>query len=54
MPLFRRDPRKKRERAYERKREAARHAMRRGDVRQNALLTAEAEELKAQLDALER
>jgi hypothetical protein len=54
MPLFRRDPRKKLQQAYDRKLEAAMHAMRRGDVRQNALLTAEAEELNARLDALER
>lgn len=54
MPLFRRDPRKKLQQAYDRKLEAAMQAMRRGDVRQNALLTAEAEEIKAQLDALER
>ncbi len=53
MPLFRRDPAKKLKKAYEMKLESAMHAMRRGDVRENALLTAEAEKLRAEIDALE-
>ncbi len=50
MPLFKRDPRKKLQKAYEQKMETAMHAMRRGDVRQNAILVAEAEQIKAELD----
>jgi len=50
MPLFRRDPTKRLKKAYRQKMEMAMHAMRRGDVRQNALLVAEAEKLKAQID----
>lgn len=53
MPLFKRDPGKKLRKAYEQKLEQAMHAMHRGDVRQNALLYAEAEKIKAELDALE-
>ena len=53
MPLFRRDPVKKLKKAYEMKLESAMHAMRRGDVRENALLTAEAEKLRAEIEALE-
>ena len=53
MPLFRRDPTKKLKKAYEMKLESAMHAMRRGDVRENALLTAEAEKLRAEIEALE-
>ena len=52
MPLFRRDPAKKLQKAYELKLESAMHAMRRGDVRENALLTAEAEKLRAEIEAL--
>lgn len=43
MPLFRRDPTRKLKKAYAQKMEAAMHAMRNGDVRQNALLVEEAE-----------
>jgi hypothetical protein len=50
MPFFKRDPRKKLQKAYEQKMETAMHAMRRGDVRQNAILVAEAEQIKAELD----
>ncbi|MEE4282596.1 MAG: DUF6435 family protein [Pseudomonadales bacterium] len=50
MPLFKRDPRKKLQKAYEQKMETAMHAMRRGDVRHNAILVAEAEQIKAELD----
>ena len=52
MPLFRRDPTKKLKRAYQEKMEKAMHAMRRGDVRQNAELVAEAESIKAKIDNL--
>ena len=52
MPLFKRDPRKRLQKDYEKKLEAAMHAMRNGDVRKNAELTAEAEEIKAELDKL--
>ena len=50
MPLFKRNPRKKLQKAYEQKMETAMHAMRRGDVRQNAIFVAEAEQIKAELD----
>lgn len=53
MPLFKRDPKKKLEKAYDQKLEAAMHAMRRGDIRQNAALTAEAEQIKAEIDKLD-
>ncbi|MCC5874296.1 MAG: Lacal_2735 family protein [Gammaproteobacteria bacterium] len=52
MPLFKRDPRKKLQKSYHQKLEAAMHAMRNGDIRTNAELTAEAEAIKAQLDQL--
>ena len=52
MNLFKRDPAKKLKKAYQAKMEAAMHAMRRGDVRENALLVAEAEKIKLELDAL--
>lgn len=50
MPLFKRDPKKKLQKAYQQKMETAMHAMRKGDVRQNAILVAEAEQIKAELD----
>jgi len=53
MPLFRRDPLKKLRKTYQEKLEAAMHAMRNGDVRQNALLIAEADQIKAEIDVLE-
>lgn len=53
MGLFKRDPRKKLRRAYEQKLEAAMHAMHRGDIRENAMLTAEAEELRSELEKLD-
>lgn len=53
MPLFKRDPRKKLQKAYQQKMEEAMHAMRRGDVRENALLVAEAEKIKAEIDKLD-
>jgi hypothetical protein len=52
MPWFKRDPRKKLEKEYDRKLEAAMQAMRRGDIRQNAALTEEAEAIKAEIDKL--
>ena len=54
MPLFRRDPTKKLKKAYQQKMEAAMHAMRRGDVRENAMLVAEADKLRAEIEALEQ
>jgi hypothetical protein len=50
MPLFKRDPKKKLQKTYQQKMEAAMHAMRKGDVRQNAMLVAEAEKIKVELD----
>jgi hypothetical protein len=50
MALFKRDPIKKLKNLYQQKMEAAMHAMRNGDVRQNALLFAEAEKIKVEID----
>jgi len=50
MPLFKRDPSKKLKKEYQQKMESAMHAMRRGDIRENAKLVAEAEEIKVQID----
>ena len=50
MGLFKRDPSKKLKKAYQQKMESAMHAMRRGDVRENAMLVAEAEKIKLELD----
>ena len=50
MPLFKRDPTKKLKKAYQQKMEAAMHAMRRGDVRENARLVAEADEIRKQME----
>jgi hypothetical protein len=52
MPLFKRNPSKQLNKKYQRKMESAMHAMRRGDIRQNALLVAEAEKIKAELSKL--
>ena len=52
MPLFKRDPAKKLRKTYEQKLESAMHAMRRGDVRENARLVAEAEEIRKDIEAL--
>ena len=49
MAWFKKNPNKKLEQAFQRKMEAAMQAMRRGDVRQNALLVAEAEEIRAKI-----
>ena len=53
MPLFKRDPTKKLKKAYQQKLESAMHAMRNGDVRQNAELVAEAEKIKIELETHE-
>jgi len=53
MPLFERNPTKKLRKAYEQKMEAAMHAIRRGDVRENARLVAEANELQVAIEAAE-
>ncbi|MEM7003999.1 MAG: DUF6435 family protein [Pseudomonadota bacterium] len=50
--FFKRDPKKKLTKAYQKKMEAAMHAMRNGDVAGNAFLTQEAEAIKAQIDQL--
>lgn len=52
MAFFKRDPKKQLTKNYQRKLELAMLAMRRGDIRENAMLVAQAEELKAQIDAL--
>ena len=52
MSLFKRDPRKKLKREYQQKMEMAMHAMRRGDVRQNAQLVAEADRIREEIDKL--
>jgi len=51
--LFKRDPTKKLKKAYGQKMEAAMHAIRRGDVRENARLVAEANELQDAIEAAE-
>jgi hypothetical protein len=48
--LLKRDPTRKLQKAYQQKLEAAMHAMRKGDVRQNALLSAEAEKIKTEVE----
>lgn len=50
--FFKRDPKKKLTKAYQKKMEAAMHAMRNGDVAANAFLTQEAQAIKAQVDEL--
>lgn len=52
MGLFSRDPTKKLKKAYQRKLEEAMQAMHRGDIRANATLTVEAEQLRTALEAL--
>ncbi|MEM6709595.1 MAG: DUF6435 family protein [Pseudomonadota bacterium] len=51
--LFKRDPLKRLKKDYQQKMEAAMHAMRRGDIRENAKLYAEAEALKVEIDKAE-
>lgn len=53
MPLFKRDPSKKLKREYRQKMESAMRAMRRGDIRENAKLVKEAEEIKVQIGSVE-
>lgn len=50
--LFKRDPKKKLQQAYERKLQAAMEASRNGDMRSNATLTEEAEALLAEITRL--
>lgn len=52
MPLFKRDPAKKLKKAYQQKMEAAMHALRNGDVRENSKLVAEADAMRAELEKL--
>lgn len=51
--MFKRDPKKKLQQAYERKLQAAMEASRNGDMRANATLTEEAEALLADIKRLE-
>ena len=53
MPLFNRDPARKLKKAHQLKMESAMHAMRRGDVRENARLVAEADKLLKEIEAVE-
>ena len=53
MPLFKRDPAKALRKQYQAKMTAAMEAMRKGDIRLNAELSAQAEVLKAELDKLD-
>ena len=53
MPLFKRDPAKKLKKTHQLKLESAMHAMRRGDIRENARLVAEAELLQKEIEELE-
>jgi hypothetical protein len=50
MSLFRRDPTKKLKKAYQQKMESAMYAMRRGDIRENARLVAEADTIRKQIE----
>lgn len=52
--MFKRDPTKKLRKSYQQKLEAAMHAMRRGDVRENALLSEEAEKIRLEIEAVEQ
>jgi hypothetical protein len=52
VQLFKRDPTKKLKKSYQQKMEAAMQAMRRGDVRANALLVQEAEQIRLEIDKL--
>ena len=51
--LFKRDPAKKVRREYHAMLEKAMHAQRNGNIREYSFLTAEAEALREQLEALE-
>ena len=48
--LFKSDPSKKLQKAYEQKLEQAMHAARNGDMRANAALTEEAEALRGEIE----
>ena len=48
--LFKTDPTKKLQKAYEQKLEQAMHAARNGDMRANATLTEEAEALRVEIE----
>ncbi len=52
--LFKTDPTRKLQKAYEQKLEQAMHAARNGDMRANASLTEEAEALRAEIDKLKK
>ena len=52
LALFRKDPASKLRKAWKAKLTEAMHAHRNGDIRSYAFLTAEAEQLKSELDAL--
>ena len=53
MPLFKRDPSRRLKKAYQQKMESAMQAMRRGDVRENARLVAEAEKMRKEIEEAE-
>lgn len=50
--LFKKDPTRKLQKEYEKKTQAAFQAQQNGNVRQYSLLTAEAEKIREQIDAL--
>lgn len=50
--LFKKDPTKKLQKQYEAKLQEAMHMQRNGKIREYSILTAEAEEIRAQLEAL--
>ena len=52
--LFKSDPAKKLQKAYEHKLEQAMHAARNGDMRANASLTEEAEALRERIETLKK
>ena len=47
--IFKKDPIKKLDKLYESKLEEAMHAQRKGDIKSYALITAEAEKIRAQM-----
>lgn len=54
LGLFKSDPKKKLQKAYESKLEKALHAQRNGDLRAHSTLMQEAENLYAEIQALDR
>ena len=52
MPLFKRDPAKKLKKVHQQTLQSAMLAMRRGDVRENARLVAEADQLMREIEEL--